>query len=115
MPPYLHAVSRREAAFDGVDRLASRALAMAETLRLDAASIRALKELVRKLYGRRAVPKKSPATSGEPNPETTRREHRTISVARLNFDQRAAHFAQFVAILRAEHDYRPLETDLYKI
>jgi hypothetical protein len=111
-PPYLQAISRREAAFDNVAKLASRALTMAETLHLSPTTIKALKELVRKLYGRRATPKKViPLTDAE----TTEPEHKTISVSQLSFDQRIAHFAQFIDILKAEPTYQPSESELSTI
>ncbi|MDR0732837.1 MAG: hypothetical protein LBF08_02070 [Dysgonamonadaceae bacterium] len=101
-PPYLQAVSRREQAFANIPSLASRALQIAETLHIDAASLNALKELVRKLHGRRATPKKTEA----------QQEHKTISISHLSFDQRTEHFAQFVALLAAESAYQPAETEL---
>jgi hypothetical protein len=109
-PPFLQAVSRREVAFTGVPQLASRALAIAETLHLDPATINALKELVRKLYGRRATPKK--IVPENPGAEVTEKEHKYISVSQLSFDQRTEHFSQFVDILKAEPTYQPAEPDL---
>ena len=109
-PPYLKALSRREAAFDGIPKLASRALAIAETLHLDPATINALKELVRKLYGRRAAPKK--VIPENPGGEATGEEHKYVSVSRLSFDQRIEHFSQFIDILAAEPAYQPAEQEL---
>ena len=109
-PPFLQALSRREIAFDGIPKLASRALAIAETLHLDPATINALKELVRKLYGRRAAPKK--VVPQNPDAEVTGKEHKYISVSQLSFDQRIEHFSQFVDILAAEPAYQPAEQDL---
>ena len=109
-PPFLQAVSRREAAFAGVPQLASRALAIAETLHLDATTIKALKELVRKLYGRRATPKK--IVPENPDTEVAEKEHKYISVSQLSFDQRTEHFSQFIDILKAEPVYQPAEQDL---
>jgi hypothetical protein len=111
-PPYLQTVSRRETAFDNIAQLAARALHIAETLHLDQATINALRELVRKLYGRRAKPKKIIPLADDPNAEQTAPEHRYISVSQLSFDQRIEHFAQFVDILNAEPAYQPAETDL---
>ena len=109
-PPFLQAVSRRETAFTGVPQLASRALAIAETLHLDATTIKALKELVRKLYGRRATPKK--IIPENPGAEVAEKEHKYISVSQLSFDQRLEHFSQFIELLKAEPAYQPAETDL---
>ncbi|MDR2361505.1 MAG: hypothetical protein LBD91_02120 [Prevotellaceae bacterium] len=111
-PPYLQAIGRREAAFTNLASTASRALKIAEILHLDVATIRALKELVRKLYGRRAVPKKITQPNHNANTETTEQEHRYISVSQLSFDQRIEHFSQFIEILKAETTYQPVETDL---
>ena len=109
-PPFLQAVSRRETAFTGMPQLASRALAIAETLHLDATTLKALKELVRKLYGRRAAPKK--IVPENPDTEVTEKEHKYISVSQLSFDQRMEHFAQFIDVLKAESTYQPAEQDL---
>ena len=109
-PPFLQAVSRREVAFAGVPQLASRALAIAETLHLDATTLKALKELVRKLYGRRATPKK--IVPENPGAEVAEKEHKYISVSQLSFDQRIEHFSQFIEILKAEPAYQPSEPDL---
>jgi hypothetical protein len=110
LPDHLQAVSRREIAFTGVPQLASRALRIAETLHLDRATLNALRELVRKLYGRRAAPRQTPPATADGNdPEP---ERRTISVSQLSFDQRIAHFAQFIAILGGEAAYDPAEQDL---
>jgi tetratricopeptide (TPR) repeat protein len=114
-PPFLQAVNRRETAFVGIPQLASRALHLAETLHLDAVAIKALKELVRKLYGRRATPKKeAPAPEGPDAEETedTEQKHKYISVSQLSFDQRIEHFDQFIEILKAEPAYQPAEADL---
>jgi hypothetical protein len=109
-PLFLQAVSRREAAFAGMPQLASRAQAIAEILHLNPSVVKATKELVRKLYGRRAIPKKIvPETPGA---EVTEKEHKYISVSQFSFDQRIGHFSQFVEFLKADPAYQPAEADL---
>jgi hypothetical protein len=111
--PYLQAISRREIAFTDIPQLTSRALKIAETMHLNPTTIKALKELVRKLYGRRAVPKKAlPLVNDDSNAETTQPERRIISVSQLSFDQRIEHLSRFIEILKVESTYQPAETEL---
>ncbi|MDR2362588.1 MAG: hypothetical protein LBD91_07665 [Prevotellaceae bacterium] len=111
IPPYLQAISRRENAFTGIPQLASRVLLLAETLNIDKATTNAVKELVRKLYGRRATPKRNTETPTE-GENTPIQEHKNISVSQLSFDQRISHFNQIIILLDAETAYQPAETDL---
>lgn len=110
--PYLRAISRREIAFADLPHLASRALRVFELSHSDPASIRSLKELLRKLQGRRAVPKKDEPLPEEPVTEAEGQEHKYISVSQLSFTNRIAHFADFIEILRGEKDYQPSEKAL---
>jgi hypothetical protein len=110
-PDYLNAIGERTAAFEPLDKLVTRVLRVAETLDLNETALKALKELVRRIHGTRAVPKKTTTNSNDPNTDPAN-EHKYVSVSERSFTQRIEHFAQIIALLRAEPKYAPYEQDL---
>jgi hypothetical protein len=73
-PDYLNAIGERTAAFEPLDKLVRRVLRVAETLDLNET---ALKELVRRIHGSRAVPKKTTTNSNDPNTDPAN-EHKYV-------------------------------------
>jgi hypothetical protein len=115
-PPLVQAINQRETAFAPVAPIASRALHYAETLDINPNTIKALKELLRRLQGRRAKAKKidpendpeiTPETDADPEPA-----HKYISVSQLSFPQRIEHFEEFIDLLKNEPLYDPNEKEL---
>jgi hypothetical protein len=106
-PPYLIAISNRESAFSQITKLLSRIVKAAEILSVNPASMKALKELVRKLRGGRAVAKKSQDELAEGEKPVVYR-----SVSQLSFDQRIEHFAELVSLLQGQPEYIPNEQQL---
>jgi hypothetical protein len=106
--PYIQSLSRREEAFAPIAALASRVLRFAETLPINKSTLNALKELVRKLQGRRAKAK-------DPELEMKNADdapHHYISVSQLSFAQRIVHFEGFIDLLENESVYQPNEEPL---
>ncbi|MDR1681339.1 MAG: hypothetical protein LBS12_06115 [Prevotellaceae bacterium] len=150
-PPLLNAIDARQVAFEPLEKRATRILFVVQTIPLNATVIKAVKELVRKIHGGRATPKRllrpvegatpsvvlstppdasyeadvaafpaapvavapfpvadTPLPVADPLPPL----HRYISVSQRSFDQQIEHTSQLIAILDAEADYQPAETDL---
>jgi hypothetical protein len=104
VPLWLRAVNARVVAFEPLNKLVTRVLFYAEAIPLNPATLRTLKDMVRKIHGSRAkamVVK----VDGEPT-------HHYISVSQRSFEQRIEHFSKIVAILNAASEYRPNEADL---
>jgi hypothetical protein len=105
--PYLIAISTRESAFAPIKKLLSRIVKAAEVLSINPTSLKAIKELVRKLRGNRAVAKKSQEELDNAEKNIVYR-----SVSQLSFDQRMEHFAELITILQGQHEYTPNEKEL---
>jgi hypothetical protein len=108
--PYFVVINQREEAFKLIPALASRSLRMAETMPINKTSLERLKELERRLYGRRAKAKAKPQGEGEGAQGAA--PHRYISVSQLSFAQRIEHFEEFIVILKNEPSYAPHEEAL---
>jgi hypothetical protein len=143
-PPLLNAIGARQVAFEPLEKRATRILFVVQTIPLNATVIKAVKELVRKIHGGRATPKRlyrpvegatasvalatppdalyetdaaafpaapvavAPFPVADPLPPI----RHYISVSHRSFDQQIEHTSQLIAILDAEEDYQPAETDL---
>jgi hypothetical protein len=105
--PYLIAISNRKMAFTPINKLLSRIIKIAEILSVNQTSLKAMKELVRKLRGSRAVAKKSQEELAEG--EKSAVYH---SVSQLSFVQRIEHTAELINILQAQPEYIPNEQEL---
>jgi hypothetical protein len=99
---YLKAMSARDEAFAPLGKLVTRIHYYVETLHTGAETLKAIKELVRKLHGNRAKAKK----------DAPAEEHKYISVSHLSFEQRMENFNKLIEFLHAETLYNPAETDL---
>ncbi|MDR3194103.1 MAG: hypothetical protein LBT76_02270 [Tannerella sp.] len=105
---YLTGISNREAAFEAVKKILSRIYKTAEILSLNPSALKAIKELIRKLRGERAVAKK--AQGGNAGDGASKAVYRSVS--QLSFDQRIEHFSELVALLQGLPEYAPNEADL---
>jgi hypothetical protein len=105
--PYLTAISNREAAFLPIKGLLSRINKTAEILFVNPVALKAIKEIIRKLRGERAVAKKKPEEVKEGEKATVYR-----SVSQLSFEQRIEHFDELIRLLQELPEYAPNETEL---
>jgi hypothetical protein len=105
--PYLIAISKREVAFDILKKLLTRINKNAEILLENPTALKAVKELIRRLRGQRATPKKNQEELGEG--ETPVVYH---SVSQLSFKQRIEHFDELIRLLQGQPEYTPNEPEL---
>jgi hypothetical protein len=105
---YLITISSRENTFDAMRTILARVGKTAEVLGVNSTVLKALRELIRKLRGERAVAKKDQSAAVAEG-ETPIVYH---SVSQLSFDQRIEHFSELVALLQAQVEYKPNETAL---
>jgi hypothetical protein len=101
-PDYIAAVSDRNEAFAPLGKLATRIHYFVETLHVDEPTLNAIRELVRKLHGRRAVAKK----------DVPQEVHKYISVAQMSYAQRAENFEKLIGMVKHEPLYQPSAADL---
>ncbi|MDR1371817.1 MAG: hypothetical protein LBJ17_01630 [Dysgonamonadaceae bacterium] len=100
------AESNRKEAFEPLQTIATSVLAMARTFNLPAAAMLHIKELVRKIRGKRAKP--IPVTSESKNGEPVKH----ISVSQMSFNEQIEHLTQLVDLLAHIPAYKPIEHDV---
>jgi hypothetical protein len=105
MPDAVAAESARQAVFALMPPLAIRVQAVAIILGLPDAIIVHIKEVVRKIHGRRAHALK-PKTDSDQAPE------KHISVSQVSFNEQIEHFHQLILLVSSQPAYAPAETDL---
>lgn len=100
-------INERQAAFEPLQTLVTRINAAAAANVEDAAFLKDLKTISRKLQGRRA----SEAIADDPNtPEDESQQ--SNSASQMSYDNRAANFAEYIDLLKSKAEYAPNETEL---
>lgn len=103
-----NAINARQAAFEPLDKLVTRINAAAAAVIEDEAFLNDLREISRKLQGRRAseAVKDDPATAGIDESE------KSHSASQMSFDNRIANFAALIDLLKSKAEYAPNESEL---
>jgi hypothetical protein len=108
LPDYLTAESNRREKFELLPPLATRVQAAAVILDLPNAIVVHIKEIVRKIHGRRARAIKSEPVDTPEGQEPAKH----ISVSQVSFNEQIEHLNQLIATLTSQSAYAPAETDL---
>jgi hypothetical protein len=108
LPAYLTAENTRRAKFALLPPLATRVQSVAIASALPAAIIVHIKEVVRKIRGKRAHAIESDTTGIQPVDDPTKH----ISVSQQSFIEQAEHFNQLIALVASQTAYDPAENDL---
>jgi hypothetical protein len=104
---FLTAVSARQEKFTLLPPLAIRVQAEAIILGLPDSVVVHIKEVVRKIHGRRARAIK-PLVNDNSNPVPTKH----ISVSQMSFNEQIEHLNQLLALVVSQAAYKPAESDL---
>jgi hypothetical protein len=107
LPSYVTAESARREKFDRLFPLATRVQATAIVLQLPPAIITHIKEVVRKIRGKRSKQLKPEDITGT-NDETIKH----ISVSQTSFNEEIEHFNQLLDLVASQPAYAPMEEDL---
>lgn len=100
-------INERQAAFEPLRTFVTRINAAAAANVEDAAFLKDLKTISRKLQGRRA----SEAIADDPNTPQDESEQ-SNSASQMSYDNRAANFAEYIDLLKSKAEYAPNETEL---
>jgi hypothetical protein len=106
LPIYVAAESERNSAFDRVPPIATRVQASAIIFNLPAGIIAQIKEVVRKIRGKRA----KPIVPGRLRPDGQPVKY--ISAAQTSFNEQVEHFNRLIDLVASQAAYTPAEPDL---
>jgi hypothetical protein len=106
LPSYALAEGLRHDEFVKIPPLAVRVQAIAVSSDLPKSILTRIKEVVRKIEGRRATQVTPPPNDGSGD------ERRHISVSQVSFNEQIEHFQQLISLVASQPTYNPSETAL---
>lgn len=106
---YSVAVDERDAAFEPINKLATRIINSLDASAVPRQAIDDARTIIRKIQGKRAstIPAKSAAPESQPADS-----RKTISVSQLSYDNRIGNFEKLIQQLASQSGYNPNETEL---
>jgi hypothetical protein len=116
IPPsvvYHNAVNARTIAFAGLQKLSTRLINALDATAASPQTVTNAKSINKKLQGSKRPSKatEAPATSPDPNAPVVE-SAKTISTSQQSYSSLVEHFSALIAILNAEIEYKPNETEL---